>query len=221
MLPSPQVRWCTKQLKIIPLEGFVGEDVAYSYIGIRADEQRDGYISSKPNLIPVYPYKPRLYSYSNAVRGTDYDQSEVAAELADLGIILPLRDDGYALNDVRRLLEDTGIGMPSYYSWRTRSGCFFCFFQRKYEWVRLSEEHPNLFERAAQYEENHSDGRKFFWTQGESLRKLLERKDAVIADHEKSMARKKATSPNKPLAEALEEILNDEDDDLPCLACHL
>jgi len=221
VLPSPQVRWCTKQLKIIPLEKFVGDDIAYSYVGIRADEQRDGYISSKPNLIPVYPYKPSLYKYENVLRGAKYDQEEIVAKLADLGITMPLKEDGYALDDVRSLLVETGIGMPEYYSWRTRSGCFFCFFQRKYEWVRLSEEHPDLFEKAAQYEENHSDGRQFYWTQGESLRELLIRKDRIVEEHEKAMARKKASSPNRPLAETLERVLDDDDDGLPCLACHL
>lgn len=46
-LPSPKMRWCAKQMKIIPLEQFVGTDEAISYIGIRADENREGYISTR------------------------------------------------------------------------------------------------------------------------------------------------------------------------------
>ena len=57
MLPSAQVRWCTRKLKIEPFEAFVGNDQIWSYIGIRADEDRSGYISTKPNITPVYPYK--------------------------------------------------------------------------------------------------------------------------------------------------------------------
>ncbi len=57
VLPSPQVRWCTKQMKIKPLEEFIGEDEAVSYVGIRADENRDGYVSTKPNIRPVFPFK--------------------------------------------------------------------------------------------------------------------------------------------------------------------
>src|SRR4030065_1272531 len=56
-LPSPVARWCTKQLKIIPLEKFIGDDETISYIAIRADEDRDGYISSKDNINPAYPFK--------------------------------------------------------------------------------------------------------------------------------------------------------------------
>ncbi|MGB3136162.1 MAG: phosphoadenosine phosphosulfate reductase family protein [Nodosilinea sp.] len=93
-LPSPKSRWCTKQLKIIPLEKFVGDDEAISYIGIRADEHRDGYISTKPNIKPVYPFKER----------------------------------NLAKTDIIRLLEDSGIGLPDYYEWRSRSGCFFLLF---------------------------------------------------------------------------------------------
>lgn len=187
LLPSPKMRWCTVKMKIEPLEKFVGDDLTYSYIGIRADENRDGYISKKPNIKPIFPFKER----------------------------------GLVKQDIIQILEDSGIGLPEYYKWRSRSGCFFCFFQRKYEWVMLAEEHPDLFEAAIQYEENHADGRTYTWTEKETLRELLGRKDEIIAQHEKAMVKEKKVSPNRPLAESLEAVLDEEDDDLPCLACHL
>lgn len=186
-LPSPKSRWCTKQLKIVPLEKFIGDDEAISYIGIRADENRDGYISSKPNINPVYPFKER----------------------------------GLVKSDIIRLLEDSGIGLPEYYKWRSRSGCFFCFFQRKYEWVMLHENHPELFEQAVYYEHEHKDGRKYTWTDGETLSELLERKDEIIADYERSEKRKDEFLAKTPLADALESILDEEDFELSCLMCHL
>ncbi|WP_315787383.1 phosphoadenosine phosphosulfate reductase family protein [Fischerella sp. JS2] len=187
LLPSPQMRWCTVKMKIKPLEDFVGDDEAVSYIGIRADENRDGYISTKPNIKPVFPFKER----------------------------------GLVKADIIRLLEDSGIGLPDYYRWRSRSGCFFCFFQRKYEWVMLAQEHPDLFQKAVEYESNHADGRTYTWTDGESLLQLLERKDEIIAPHEKLMVKEKKTAFNLHLVEALEESLNQEKEDLPCLVCHL
>lgn len=195
VFPSPKMRWCTKQLKIIPLEKFVGDDEAISYIGIRADENREGYISTiKSNIKPVFPFKER----------------------------------GLVKADIYRILEESGIGLPDYYRWRSRSGCFFCFFQRKYEWVRLAEEHPDLFAQAVRYEQEHKDGRQYTWTQGETLTELLERKDEIIAEHERAMvkheqmmAEKKKSAPNRPLAEVLADVLDSEDDELPCLACHL
>lgn len=186
-LPSPRMRWCTKQMKILPLEKYIGEDEAVSYIGIRADEHRDGYISKKPNIMPVFPFKER----------------------------------GLVKADIYRLLEDSGIGLPDYYRWRSRSGCFFCFFQRKYEWVKLAEEHPDLFAEAVAYEQDHADGRTYTWTEGETLLELLERKDRIIADHERSLARQQQQAPDRPLAEALSLVLDEEDDTLPCLACHV
>lgn len=186
-LPSPQSRWCTRQIKIRPFEQFVGDDAAISYIGIRADENRDGYISTKPNIQPVYPFKER----------------------------------GLVKADIIKLLEDSGIGLPDYYRWRSRSGCFFCFFQRKYEWVKLAEEHPDLFQKAVEYEQRHKDGRSYTWTQGETLLELIARKDEIIAKHEKAMSREKESKQNQSLAEALDAVLDDEDEDLPCLMCHL
>lgn len=186
-LPSPKSRWCTKQLKIAPLEDFIGDDEAISYIGIRADENRDGYISAKPNIKPVYPFKER----------------------------------GFVKADIISLLEKEGLGLPDYYKWRSRSGCFFCFFQRKYEWIMLQEHHPELFEEAVRYEQEHKDGRKYTWTDGETLLELLERKHEIILEHERAIAREKAKTPNRSLAEALSAVLDEEDDSIPCLMCHL
>ena len=54
-LPSPSNRWCTKDLKLKPFEAYIGEDVVINYVGIRADEARVGYISTKPNVKTVFP----------------------------------------------------------------------------------------------------------------------------------------------------------------------
>lgn len=186
-LPSPQSRWCTKQMKIAPLEEFIGDDPAISYIGIRADENRSGYISTKPTLTPVFPFKER----------------------------------GMKKADIIRLLEESGLGLPKYYEWRSRSGCYFCFFQRKYEWVMLHERHPDLFWKAVAYEEQHKDGRVYTWSERETLREILARKDEIIAKHKQSIEREKSIKPHQSLADILADVLDDEDDTLPCLACHL
>jgi 3'-phosphoadenosine 5'-phosphosulfate sulfotransferase (PAPS reductase)/FAD synthetase len=191
-LPSPQMRWCTRMLKIKPLEAWIGDGPAFTYIGIRADENREGYISRKPNITPVFPFK----------------------------------DDGLVKDDILRILDEAGVGLPSYYSWRTRSGCFFCFFQRKYEWVKLAEEHPELFEKAIAYEdkatfEATASARGFTWSQGESLRELIARKDEIIRQHDEAMAREKRVKPNRPLADVLSGVLDEEDDAASCLVCHV
>ncbi len=191
-LPSPQMRWCTKNLKIKPLEAWLGDSHAYSYIAIRFDEDREGYISHKPNIKAVFPFKE--------------DRIDKA------GVI--------------RILEDAGIGLPAYYEWRTRSGCYFCFFQRKYEWVRLAEEHPDLFAKAVEYEDKVNyeatamQGRQFTWSQGETLRELLNRRDEIRHQHNQSVSRELQRRPNQALVDILAEVLDDEDDTKPCLMCH-
>jgi hypothetical protein len=42
------------------------------------------------------------------------------------------------------------VGVPEYYEWRSRSGCFFCFFQRREEWLGLAERQPKEFARAVE-----------------------------------------------------------------------
>lgn len=190
-LPSSRMRWCTRMLKIKPFEEFVGNDETLSYIAIRADEDREGYISSKPNIKPVYPF----------------------------------REDGIVKEDVIRILENAGIGLPEYYEWRTRSGCYFCFFQRKAEWVGLRERHPDLFEKAKAYEKMvPEDGKgRFTWSQGESLEDLErpERIAEIKANHVVQMRREKQRNPNQRLLEVFADVLEDEDDGEPCLACSL
>ena len=50
MIPSSHRRWCTKMLKLRPFEDHVGDDPVVNYVALRADEDRVGYISTKPNI---------------------------------------------------------------------------------------------------------------------------------------------------------------------------
>ncbi len=188
VLPSPQVRWCTRKLKIEPFEAYVGSDKVWSYIGIRADEQRNGYISTKPNITPVYPFK----------------------------------EYGLVLADIERILEESGLGLPAYYEWRQRSGCYFCFFQRSSEWVGLKERHPDLFEKAKRYEsENGSEG--FYWRQRESLARL-ERPERIMQikrEHRIRLEEERRRRPGRPLIELVGAAFDAEDDDRGCDICHL
>ena len=75
------------------------------------------------------------------------------------------------LADINQILDRAGIGLPEYYKWRSRSGCYFCFYQQIGEWQGLQEEHPDLFERAKTYER--TDGpRKFTWAERRDLREI-------------------------------------------------
>jgi 3'-phosphoadenosine 5'-phosphosulfate sulfotransferase (PAPS reductase)/FAD synthetase len=203
-LPSPQMRWCTKNMKIKPLEQWVGEDTAISYIAIRADEQnRKGYISTKENIQPAFPFV----------------------------------EDGITHQDVLQLLDDVGIGLPDYYEWRTRSGCYFCFYQRKAEWVKLADRHPELFQRAVQiekkmladagvdgdksYRDFAMEGRAYTWSQGETLEELLARRDEIMAHHEEALERARQSDRNLPLVDALSQALSEADDSTPCTMCAL
>ena len=196
-LPSPQTRWCTRQLKLRPFEHWVRPmldegTTVYSYVAIRSDESyREGYASKHENLI----------------------------------VRLPFKEAGIDKAGVLEILESAGIGLPTYYSWRTRSGCTFCFFQQKIEWVRLREQHPEAFEEAKAYEKNAiDDGSPFTWSQGESLDELErpERIEQIRQDHAERIARMQSRIQSNPLRPDSEPL---DIDDLygkakVCLACH-
>jgi len=135
--------------------------------------------------------------------------------------VYPFIDAGIRLPDVHRILEESGVGFPSYYSWRTRSGCFFCFYQRKHEWAGLKENHPELYEEAKKYEKIDADtDQRYTWSERESLSELEspERLAEIRAKHQK-LAPAKAPGSNKLLHILGQD--DDEDDELPCSFCHV
>ena len=203
-LPSPQMRWCTKVMKIKPIEAWIGDEPAISYVAIRADEaNRKGYISTKPNIESRFPFV----------------------------------EDGIDHDGVMKILDDAGIGLPDYYEWRTRSGCYFCFYQRKAEWVGLAERHPELYERAiaieqkvlldagvdgdADFSERAMTGRQYTWSGGETLVQLRSRRQEILDKHEAAMDRISQARQAVPVLEALADALDIDDDTPACTVCAL
>lgn len=282
-LPSSTSRWCTKKLKLDPFEKYVGDDLVVSYVGIRGDEKREGYISSKSNIQSIFPFRKNIWSedvvnkvLSNQnleqivsyAKNTDFGryQNQVLDLLVKritpsftrnqkLDAILdtsvkgfnhlvfeylkttdyplakeesfPLIDNEDVLvkADIFRILKESGVGVPAYYNEiefdingqkgkysRSRSGCFFCFYQQKIEWVWLYEQHPDLYKRAMEYEK---DG--FTWAQGESLEDIIkpERIEQIKEEYIKRTERKSKNAKSSFLI----DILDDEEEG--CAACFI
>lgn len=196
-LPSPQSRWCTRQLKLRPFERWVHQfmeagQTVVSYVAIRSDEEyREGYQSNKDRLL----------------------------------VRLPFKDSGIDKAGVIEILEGSGLGLPGYYDWRTRSGCTFCFFQQKIEWVRLRERHPEAFEEAKQYEKTALEhGSPFTWSQGESLTELErpERQEQIREEHQRRLERARSRLQANPLRPDVSVDLDDVYGGAAkaCLTCH-
>lgn len=199
-LPSPNTRWCTRQLKLLPFKQWVrpmlqAGDVVTSYVAIRSDEEyRQGYIPTEENLT----------------------------------VKLPFRENGIDKQAVMDILEASGVGYPKYYEWRSRSGCTFCFFQQKIEWVRLKERHPEAFEEAKSYEKSALEhGSPFTWTKGEPLGDLEkpQRIAQIVEDFERRKTREKSRRPVNPLRPAesivdIDDLFGEDEGGGACLICH-
>lgn len=249
-LPSPQARWCTAMMKLKPFEEFVNGDPTISYVGIRGDEDREGYISREANIQSIFPFRKNIWSsdiiqkifhpenqkqildvlqdiYSgrqldqmveiikepisfdkNQRKQTEKILKQKTGKSLNIGISefnrtifnflktteypLALQDDFELLDnedvlvreDIFRLLRESGVGVPKYYEKiefevdgqkgeyaRSRSGCYFCFFQQKIEWIWLYEQHPELFKEAMKYE---NADEMFTWVPNESLEELIQ-----------------------------------------------
>ena len=196
-LPSAQTRWCTRQLKLRPFEQWIK---------------------------PMLDDGDTVYSYV-AIRADEEYREGYASKHERLIVRLPLKEAGIDKVGVLDILEGTGLGLPKYYEWRTRSGCTFCFFQQKIEWVRLMERHPDFFEEAKRYEKNAIDhGSPFTWSRGESLTELSrpDRISQIREEHQLRLERMRGKRQVNPLRSDAEPI---DIDDLygrakVCLACH-
>jgi 3'-phosphoadenosine 5'-phosphosulfate sulfotransferase (PAPS reductase)/FAD synthetase len=281
-LPSSTSRWCTKYLKLYPFENFVGNDPVISYVGIRGDEDREGYISKKSNIQSIFPFRKNIWSedviskvlknenipalaeaYRFLFPSTDIRTFEIIDQrisikfsiqqklqlLLDRGVkqfnivaFELLRVTNYPLaaesnfslleneenlvrNDIFKLLRESGVGVPDYYEKkvftvngkdgeyaRSRSGCYFCFFQQKIEWVWLYEQHPESFEKAVAYE-NEKEG--FTWNQHESLLQLI--KPERIESIKKEYLNRNKVKTKSPY---LLDILDDAESE-GCAACFI
>lgn len=292
-LPSSVARWCTKKMKLEPFERFVGDSSVVSYVGIRGDEDREGYISRKKNIQSIFPFRRNIWSediiklalanenrsalkesYASVISGKKLDTitkvvqeeltfkvrrfdhnrritQEKLGRLLDLNVIdfnhalfgflvgrgyplseeevYPLLDNDEILTrkDIFELLENSGVGIPAYYEKvqfeldgqkgeyaRSRSGCYFCFFQQKIEWVWLYEQHPDLFKKAMKYE-NEKEG--FTWNQNESLADLI---DPSRIDQIKSEYLQKEANATRVKSPYLLDIVDDSEDQ-GCTACFI
>ena len=281
-LPSVQARWCTQKMKLAEFEKYVGTAPTISYVGIRGDEDREGYISSKANIQSIFPFRRNIWSvdvintvlkndnlerFSECYQSVAIQSTFTEAEkflstplskkfyytqklnaLLDIDVKtfnhatftflkqysdcpvskldeFPLLDneDIIVKSDVFKILEDSGVGVPAYYKLidfevdgqigqycRSRSGCYFCFFQQKIEWVWLYEQHPALFEKAMGYEK---DG--YTWIQGERLEELIrpERIRQIKLDHIKK------TKMTQQKADGNLLINLFDDDEINCANC--
>lgn len=182
-LPSQQARWCTVKMKLEPFKAWIKE--------------------SLENNVKVYSYV--------AIRVDEESRSGMLTNTSNLKVTMPFREDGIDKNGVYDILERAGLGLPEYYKWRSRSGCTFCFFQQKIEWVRLMEHHPIAFKQAMDLEKTALDGGSpFTWSQGESLEELSqpERIKQIKEDFEKRQAALKCKQRANPLRIGLEDIID-------------
>lgn len=200
-LPSPQTRWCTRTLKLRPFEEWI-----------------------KPWLAAG----DKVISYV-AIRADEDYREGYTAKADNLFVKLPFREAGIDKPGVVDILESSGVGYPKYYEWRSRSGCTFCFFQQKIEWVRLRERHPDAYEAAKALEKDALEhGSPFTWSKGESLVDMEqpERIVEIQAEYGIRRARMHKSIPINPLRpmkaspDDIDDIYGVDEDNGSCAICH-
>jgi hypothetical protein len=253
-------------------------------LNIRGDEEREGYVSTKPNIQTVFPFRKNIWSieilnkvlhnenipkllriYQKSAMGDVINKasnsiskptsskflfSQKLNELLSIdtkvfnhvvfeflkGSDYPISNlDVYSLldnediivkEDVLKLYTSSGVTFPKYYREieyevngekgqyaRSRSGCFFCFYQQKIEWVWLYERHSDLFKEAMEYEK---DG--YTWSENERLEELIqpERIKQIKKDHLKKIKARILSKKSNKLIDVL-----DDEDGISCVNCFI
>jgi len=206
-LPSQRDRWCTIQMKLKPFEQWVNAFI------------KNGYVIK--NYVGIRADEPNRTGYMTIEKPIES--------------IFPFREDGIVKSDIENILQRNGLELPEYYQWRSRSGCTFCFYQRKIEWLKLMEKHPDLFEEAKTFEKGEGNtvvGEKFYWMgQGQPLETLEDPavQQRIIEHHEKTVARfKKKRRKNVLLTNSdgfcefsdLDEIYDEAEGGGACVTCY-
>ena len=124
-LPSGQARYCTKSLKIEPLKKFMSTLPG-----------KHGFISLAGIRFDEADRDGITFQYSMEAG------SRAAFPFVDLGITKTMVFD----------VLDRSIGIPSTYKYRSRSGCYCCFFQKASEIIPMLENAPQNYARTESYE---------------------------------------------------------------------
>lgn len=200
-LPSPSTRWCTRQLKLAPFEDWVR---------------------------PMLAAGDTVTSYV-AIRADEEYREGYVTKANNLFVKLPFREAGIDKVGVIDILENSGVGYPKYYEWRSRSGCTFCFFQQKIEWVRLRVQHPEAYEAAKALEKDALEhGSPFTWSKGESLSDM-EQPDRVAKIESEYIVRRERMRKNIPInplrpakagPESIDDVYGVDEGNGSCAVCH-
>ena len=202
-LPSATARWCTIEMKLKSMEAW---------------------------LKPALDKGQEIITYV----GIRYDERGRVGYKPTNDLIkakFPFIDDCIDKDGVMEILESSGLGLPDYYKWRSRSGCTFCFFQKRSEWIGLKENHPEAWEHAKSLEKEATENQsKFTWIKDLPLTEL--EKPEVIAkikdQHKKQIEKlkknKQKTQQNNPFLKdenvEIDENLSQDDVSSSCLICH-
>ncbi len=150
-LPSPVHRWCTGELKTKPFEKFIANKL------------------SQINNSIIYLYIGIRADELQRAKYNKYKNHRIKE-------VYPFVDYGITYSDIMEILNKSGIGLPKYYEWSNRSGCYFCPFQTKMNWINLYENHPNLFFKAKEYEDirnSKSEYKKVGWNMDMLLEDMI------------------------------------------------
>lgn len=119
-LPGANSRWCTRELKLRPFESYLG--------GLRDQHGSE----------------TQMHSYIG-LRADETERVSLVSRKDWIHTHTPFRELGIRRADVFRILDET-LGIPRFYTFKTRSGCTVCPYVRSTEIIGLYFNNRKAFE---------------------------------------------------------------------------
>ncbi len=206
ILPNPTNRWCTVELKTKTMRKLI----------------YDKFLEKGEGIVNLYI----------GIRGDESHRVKTATSSDNyIKECFPFVENGLQKQDIIDILLNSGLGLPEYMKWKSRSGCYFCFYQSKWEWIGLYENHPDLYKKAMSYEFYNCEHIKtghFGWRQDISLKDMIKPENIKKIKEKYNELQIKKQNYNKSKSKLVDiysekEFLVDYDDDQQnsCLLCHL
>lgn len=147
--------WCKKNnLKLVTIKSKLGSVREYYMKKKIIPYRMFRHCTHKFKVIPINDYIKKKYGIKqpiNMVMGIASDEkhrSEKIRGRKQFTYLFPLIEKDIDREGCIEIIKKEGLSVP------VKSGCYFCPFQSKKEWVKLYENYPKLFDETILFEKN-------------------------------------------------------------------
>ena len=148
-------KWCSKNdLNFVSVKSKLGNLREYYMEKKVIPYRMFRHCTHKFKVVPIMNYIKEKYGIKqpiNMYMGISYEEKKRCMKISgrkQINFIFPLVEKEIDREGCIKIIKEERLSVP------VKSGCYFCPFQSKKEWIKLYQESPNLFKISKEFEEN-------------------------------------------------------------------